>query len=163
MKSPQQRSTLADLCCIALVLYYLHREGVLPRSRTTTMQPIATAALHDLITEFYAAAQRANDAAAIRQLDKLISAIYRGAEFAWTDGVLSVTSPNSGNVYTVTRAGCNCENAKHGRSQCWHIAARNICELLVREQPFAIVEVPSVRQLGKRIAVARAALMGALL
>lgn len=66
-------------------------------------------------------AVRLKDAAAVRQLDRLIANLP-GATLCWQLGTLHIGSP-SGHSYQVTRAGCSCPNGtKSHKRQCYHIA-----------------------------------------
>lgn len=68
---------------------------------------------------------RLQDAPATRRIGTLISAVERGAAFAWDGGTLLVGSP-SGNLYRVTQAACDCPNGEKGQYACWHWLARNV-------------------------------------
>lgn len=65
-------------------------------------------------------AVRMHDAAAIRQIDRLIEKLPH-ARLCWRLGTLVISSP-SGGTYRVSRAGCDCLNAQRcGKRQCWHV------------------------------------------
>ena len=67
-------------------------------------------------------AVRLQDAASVRQLDRLIDKAPH-AVLCWQLGVLIVGSP-SGAVYQVSRAGCDCLNGQRSsKRQCWHVTA----------------------------------------
>jgi hypothetical protein len=118
-------------------------------------------------------AVRLGDEQAVRQIDRLCQQLPQ-ARLCWVLGVLHVASP-SGNTYHVTRAGCDCLNArKCGKRACWHWALLNVlidmfeteCETSDMqcdppgENPLGDDEgdsLPSYRPMGCRIASARSA------
>jgi hypothetical protein len=69
--------------------------------------------------EWRAGFVRQSDAAAIRQIDRLIVSVACGARMAWDRGVLLVESLNTPeNVYRVRCGQCTCKATK----PCWHNA-----------------------------------------
>jgi hypothetical protein len=71
---------------------------------------------------------RIGDAAAVRQIDRLIVSVACGARMAWDRGILLVESLNTpGNVYRVRCGQCTCKAVK----PCWHNA---LYELLLDVQ-----------------------------
>lgn len=80
------------------------------------------AAIADRIADYRASAERQHDDATIARLGRLEKALDAGATLCWQLGVLHIGSP-SGNTYHVTRAGCDCLNAKRcSKRQCWHLS-----------------------------------------
>ncbi len=70
-------------------------------------------------------AARQDDAATVRQIDRLITKLPE-ARLCWQLGTLIIDSP-SGATYHITRAGCDCENGRksHARA-CWHWTTFNL-------------------------------------
>ena len=79
------------------------------------------AAIVDRACDLLGSAYRLQDDPTARQLERLIANI-EAAGLCWQLGALYVASP-SGASYRVTRAGCDCPNARAGKRQCWHVAA----------------------------------------
>jgi len=76
-----------------------------------------------LVKERRDLAQLHEDAAGVRQLDRVRMNLLNGARLAWSFGDLLIQSVNTpGAVYSVNRVGCSCPNGVKGLSSCWHVA-----------------------------------------
>lgn len=86
-----------------------------------TIPPVAD--ILTLVKERRDLAALHEDAAGVRQLDRVRMNILSGARLAWSYGDLLIQSVNTpGAVYSVNRAGCSCPNGVAGRASCWHCA-----------------------------------------
>lgn len=86
-----------------------------------TIPPVAD--ILALVKERRDLAQLHEDAAGVRQLDRVRMNLLSGARLSWHLGDLLIQSVNTpGAVYSVNRAGCSCPNGVAGRASCWHVA-----------------------------------------
>lgn len=110
----------------------------------------------DRALDLRGSAERLQDSATVRQLDRLIAKLP-DARLRWDLGTLIVASP-SGHTYHVTRAGCDCLNSTRGHArQCWHVALFELLgDMLETEAETRDSEADrAARSIGQRIAAER--------
>ena len=110
------------------------------------------AAILDRASELRESAVRQNDAACVRQIDRLIVSVACGARMAWDRGVLLVMSLNTpGNVYRVRCGQCSCTS----RKPCWHAALyETLVDMIDTEAVTADMDAEA--RMARKITAARA-------